>query len=62
MVLEGSDRKIAQSVISNTADKNQEIVVMDSLQSVSKKDIEKGATYLSLMEKNLAALTTALGE
>lgn len=62
VVLEGSDRKIAQSVISNTADKNQEIVVMDSLQSVSKKDIEKGATYLSLMEKNLAALTTALGE
>ena len=35
---------------------------MDSLQSVSKKDIEKGAKYLSLMEKNLAALTTALGE
>lgn len=59
--LEGSDGRIAKSVIDNTATKDQKVLKMDSLQSVSLSDINAGATYISLMEKNLAAVRTALG-
>ena len=60
ITIEGSDNKIAQTVIQNTEAKNQEIVSLDSLQSVSKKDIENGVTYLSVMEKNLSVLKQVL--
>ena len=54
--------KIAETVIANTKEKNQEILVLDSMQSVGSKDAEKGVTYLSVMEKNLETLKKALGE
>ena len=60
ITIEGSDKKIAQTVIQNTESKNQAIVSLDSLQSVSKKDIEDGVTYLSVMEKNLSVLKQIL--
>jgi len=59
-VTESSDKSVAQSVISSTNNSNQSIVVFDSLQSITKKQIEDGATYISIMEKNLEALTKAL--
>ena len=33
---------------------------MNSLQSVTSKDVENGTTYLSIMEKNLSVLKEAL--
>lgn len=54
--------KIAETVIANTKEKNQEILVLDSMQSVGIKDAKKGTTYLSVMEKNLETLKKALGE
>ena len=60
ITIEGSDKKIAETVIQNTKSKDQTIVSLDSLQSVSKKDIENGVTYLSVMEKNLSVLKQAL--
>ena len=60
ITIEGSDKKIAQTVIQNTESKNQEIVSLDSLQSVGKKDVENGVTYLSVMEKNLSVLKQIL--
>lgn len=60
ITIEGSDEKIAQTVIQNTKSKNQDIVRLDSLQSVGKKDIENGVTYLSVMEKNLSVLKQVL--
>lgn len=59
-VIEGSDGKIAQTVISNTASKNQTIVTFDSMQSVTESDIESGTTYYSVMQNNLASLKQAL--
>lgn len=56
ITIEGSDKKIAQTVIQNTESKNQKIVSLDSLQSVGKKEIESGVSYLSVMEKNLSVL------
>ncbi len=54
--------KIAETVIANTKEKNQGILVLDSMQSVGIKDARNGTTYLSVMEKNLETLKKALGE
>lgn len=59
-VLENSDQKIAKTIIENTADKNQNILVLNSLQSVTAEDIESGVTYLTIMQENLEALKQAL--
>ncbi|NLK45934.1 MAG: zinc ABC transporter substrate-binding protein [Treponema sp.] len=59
-VLEKSDTKIAQSIIANTENKNAKILVLNSMQSITAKDIESGANYLDIMKKNLDALKTAL--
>ncbi len=60
VVIDSSDRKIAETVISNTKTKDRTIVELDSMQSVTAADIETGVSYLSIMEKNLEALKTAL--
>lgn len=60
LTIDGSDQKIAQTIINNTASKCQSILVLDSMQAVSAKDIRDGVTYLSVMEKNLDVLKTAL--
>ena len=57
---EKSDKKIAKTVVSNTKSKNQKILEMDSLQSITKKEIKAGRNYLSAMEKNIEVLKTAL--
>ncbi len=59
--IDGSDGKIAETVIRNSQDQSREILVLDSMQGVSKRDIEQGTSYLSIMEKNLEVLKTALG-
>ena len=60
-VIENSDQKIAQTVIDNTKDKNQHIAVLNSIQSVSKQQIDGGMTYLSLMDENYNVLKSAIG-
>ena len=55
-ILEGGNVKIAETVRNATKSKNQKIVEFESMQSVTLKDIEEGATYLSLMRKNYEAL------
>ena len=60
ITIEGSDKKIAQTVIQNTESKNQKVVSLDSLQSVGKTEIESGVSYLSVMEKNLSVLKEVL--
>ena len=60
VVLENSTQGIAKQVIDNTKSKDQGILVLNSLQSVTREDIESGATYLGLMKEDLAVLKTAL--
>lgn len=60
LVIDSSDHKLAETVISNTKTKDQIIVELDSMQSVTKSDIDAGESYISIMEKNLEALKTAL--
>lgn len=61
LVIENSRSDIAETVRQNTAKKNQRILSLNSCQSVSKKQIQDGATYLSIMTENLAVIKTALG-
>ena len=61
LTIEGNNHKIAQTIAQNTKAKNQKILTLDSMQSVTSKDVKNGANYLSLMEKNLETLKAALG-
>ena len=60
ITIEGTDHRIAETIIRNTKTKNQQILVLDSLQSAKAEDIKNGVTYLSVMEKNLEVLKEAL--
>ncbi len=60
VVIEGSDKKIAKTVIKNTAKKKQHIVTMDSMQSTTSNDVKAGKNYLGVMRKNLDVLKKAL--
>lgn len=61
IILESSERTLADTVISSTKSKKADVLIMDSMQSITSKDIDSGETYISIMEKNLSALTLALG-
>ena len=55
--IDGSTHKIAETVISNTKNKSQTILTLDSMQSAS-----KNANYLDIMSKNLEILREALSK
>lgn len=60
MVIESSDQSIAKTIVQNTGSKNQNVLVLDSIQSVTVSDVNSGYTYLAAMEKNLGVLKSAL--
>ena len=60
MVTESTDQSIAKTIISNTRGKNQRILVLDAMQSVTSSDVQNGTTYLSVMQSNLNVLKEAL--
>lgn len=60
LTIEGTNHKIAETIVSNTTGKNQKILSLDTMQSTTSKDIQNGVTYLSVMEKNLETLGEAL--
>ena len=60
LTIENSDGRIAEAVKSNTTKKNQKILAMNSLQSVTKEQLADGITYLQVMQENLFVLSEAL--
>ena len=56
LTIEGNNHKIAETIIKNTENKNQEILTLNSMQG----SIFEGDTYLSIMENNLEVLKKAL--
>lgn len=60
MTIEGADHNIAESIKNATESKNQEILTMNSMQSVTAEDVADGETYLNMMEDNLNVLSQAL--
>ena len=62
LTIEGTQHKITETIVQNTAQKNQQILTMDSMQAVTANDAASGVSYLSIMEKNLSVLKKALGQ
>ncbi len=60
LTIEGTNHKIAETIVQNTKAKNQQVLTMDSMQSTTSQDVKNGASYLSIMQKNLEVLKTAL--
>ena len=60
LTIDGSDQKIAKTVVENTKLKNQSIRSMNSMQGITSKDVQNGVTYLKVMEDNLKVLEQAL--
>ena len=60
LTIEKSDDRIAQTVIENTKTKDQKILELNSMQSITSDEIADGVTYLSVMEDNLGVLKEAL--
>ncbi len=56
LVIDGGDRRIAETVVRSTKTRDQQILTLDSMQSAG----ADSAPYLAVMESNLAVLRTAL--
>ena len=57
LTIDGGDGAIAKTIIDNTTSKNQEILVLDSMQSTKQAST---SSYVAVMESNLDILTKAL--
>lgn len=60
LTIENPTHDIAETVVENTESKNQQILSLNSMQSVTSTDVENGVTYFSIMQENLETLKTAL--
>ena len=58
LITETSDGSVANTVKNSTKSKNQEILVLNAMQSITKSDI--GTGYIEIMESNLKVLEKAL--
>ena len=61
LVLENAETKLAETIKQNTTTKDQNILHMDSIQTVTQTDIANGFTYLKAMQENLEVLKEVLG-
>ena len=60
LTLESSNGDLARTAISESRDKNATVLAIDSMQSIGKRDIESGLSYIGVMENNLDVIKTAL--
>ena len=60
LTIEGRQHKLAQTIVENTKAKNQKVLSLNSMQSVTEEEIKKGITYLAVMEQNLNVFQEAL--
>ncbi|MBE5946026.1 MAG: zinc ABC transporter substrate-binding protein [Lachnospiraceae bacterium] len=61
LIEKGSNRDLAQTIIDSTIAKNQTILEMNSMQSMTKEQLDAGESYISIMQDNLEILKQALG-
>ena len=60
LTIEGGDKSIAETIISNCKTPDVKILTLNSMQGTTSSDVNAGITYLSVMEKNLEILKDAL--
>lgn len=58
--IDGSDGKIAETIVGNTKTKDQKVLTLNSMQGVTAQDVADGAKYLKIMEDNLSVLSEGL--
>ncbi len=59
-IIDNGQVDLANTIIDNSSNNDAEVLVLDSMQSVSSDKVDSGATYLSIMEENLNTLEKAL--
>lgn len=60
LTIDGSDGKMAKTVVATSKNKDRMIYSLDSLQSVTDNEVQSGKTYIKAMESNLEILKKAL--
>ena len=60
LTIEGTNHKIAETIIQTTNAKDQKLLTLNSMQGVTAADVEAGVSYLGIMESNLKVLKEAL--
>ncbi len=60
--IESSDGSIAKTIIENSKGKDAKVFVLDSMQSVTAKDVSDGETYIGVVKSNLEVLKEALAK
>ena len=68
LTIEGTDHRIADTIVQNTKTKDQQILSLDSMQSTTAKDVQNGLSFryvgveaaTFIMENNLTVLKDAL--
>ncbi len=60
LTIEGGDGRIAETIVQTSKAKDAKVLSLNSMQSVTAKDVQAGSTYLSMMEENLKVLEEAL--
>ena len=62
LTIEGTNHRIAETIVENTRTKSAKVLTMDSMQAITGEDVQNGATYLGLMGSNLEVLKQALSK
>ena len=60
LTIEGTDHRIAETIVKSTKAQDQQILTVDSMQGTTSGDVKSGADYLKIMEKNLEVFSQAL--
>ena len=60
MTTESPVRELAETIRNNSEAQNQQILALDSMQSITAADVAAGVTYLGIMRENLNVLRQAL--
>ena len=60
LTIENPKTRMPETIVASSQAKNQKILAMNSMQSVTAQEVKAGADYLSIMEENLSVLREAL--
>ncbi len=60
LTIEKSDDSLAKTIIESAHRSDCRIMELNSMQSITKDEVQQGTSYLSVMQENLAVLKTAL--
>ncbi len=60
LTVDNGNKKLATTIIESSKNPNRKILTLNSMQKLTSKDIEMGASYLSIMEENFLVFQEAL--